>query len=67
MWGRKFGNIMMIAGFAYVLITLFVTPDAKEATMFGFALMGFGFVAGIEKKPDKKEKPPKAKSTKKKK
>lgn len=63
---RSFGTVMMVAGFVYVLVTLFVTPDAKEATMFGFALIGFGCVMGIGDKPKNKNQP-KIKETKKKK
>lgn len=40
----------MAAGFVYVLITLMLTPEAKEASMLGFALIGFGCVLGTNDK-----------------
>lgn len=63
---RKFGNILMIAGFVYALGTMMIMPEAKEASMFGFAMIGCGCVMGINEKKTTKNQP-KIKETKKKK
>jgi len=63
---RSIGNVLMIAGFVYALGTMMFIPEAKEASMLGFALIGFGCVLGAKDKPKAKNQL-KIKETKKKK
>ena len=63
---RSLGTMLMVAGFVYVLIVMFLSPEAKEASMLGFAMIGFGCVMGVGDKPKSKNQL-KIKETKKKK
>lgn len=54
---RSIGNVLMIAGFVYALGTMMFMPEAKEASMLGFAMIGCGCVMGISNKPKTKNQP----------
>ena len=54
---RRIGNVLMIAGFVYALGTMMFMPEAKEASMLGFAMIGCGCAMGLNNKPKTKNQP----------
>ena len=54
---RSVGNVLMIEGFVYALGTMMFMPEAREASMLGFAMIGCGCAMGLNSKSKTKNQP----------